>query len=259
MPPRSSPHNQSRSAHVDPKVESVRMIGLIQYHLRLLPKRFSVTPHAAGKAPLDDLSAYWDRRHQTEGSLRSGGHISRTEAENAAFYLLRAGLVIGLLGGFGGEPGRNSVLDAGTGKGYFAEYLASCGYGVTAIDASPSAIAAAESNTDGNVTYIQGDLSSVPSLGTFDAVLCIDVLFHIVDDSHWTTALDGLCSAVRPGGILIYSDAPKSDESVLGGYIRHRSPRSYDNRLRYLGFRRTGFKPYDIVQNDLGYYRYERR
>jgi 2-polyprenyl-3-methyl-5-hydroxy-6-metoxy-1,4-benzoquinol methylase len=159
----------------------------------------------------------------------------------------------------GGESGRNTVVDAGSGKGYFSERLAACGYRVTAIDSSPFAIAAAESVTTGGVRYLCGDLSIAASLGSFDAVVCVDVLFHIMDDTHWAVALDGLASVVRPGGVLVYSDAAVSEPSNLGGYIRHRPTRAYAERLSQLGFRQTGFEAFGVGRSDIGFYRFERR
>lgn len=41
---------------------------------------------------------------------------------------------------------------------------------------------------------------------SFDAISCLDVLFHIVDDLRFQCAIKNIAQCLKPGGIFIYSD-----------------------------------------------------
>ena len=59
--------------------------------------------------------------------------------------------------------------------------------------------------------------------GSFDAISCMDVLFHIVDDARYERAILTCASLLRPGGILLFTD-----NFLHGGSIRiaHQASRS---------------------------------
>lgn len=204
-------------------------------------------------------AAFWDQRHRALEPFRSGGHIARTERENVAFYDARLGMIHQLLGEFGGGPGRNTLLDAGCGKGWFSHALARSGFRVLGLDSSPRAIDEARtSDADERTVFAQGDLTDAPIFGAFDVVIVVDVLFHVLDDSHWTRSVESLASACAPGGTLLVTDTFMDTTADLGGYIRLRPPAMYGTVLDAAGFRRTGSLRYGGAQTDLGFFRYGR-
>jgi SAM-dependent methyltransferase len=120
------------------------------------------------------------------------------EAEHVARYRWAAVLAEG-----------KRVLDAGCGTGYGAELLASEGAaGVVAVDVDPEVIEAAQRDGSSTVTFAAADLRELPAgLGTFDVVVCFEVLEHIDEPE---AALDRLSAALAPNGILVVS-SPNRD------------------------------------------------
>ena len=79
-----------------------------------------------------------------------------------------------------GAPG--PLLDAGCGSGWFTQRFVDRGYTVTAFDFTESGIAAARERVTGDVTWSVSDIASYRADQPSPVVVCIDVLFHIVDD-----------------------------------------------------------------------------
>jgi SAM-dependent methyltransferase len=114
-------------------------------------------------------------------------------AEHLARYWLAADLASGL-----------NVLDAGCGVGYGAEMIARAGASrVVGIDLAPEAIAAASERAGEMADFQVGDVQDMPfDEGSFDLVVCFEVLEHLEDPEPAITALKDV---LREGGLLIVS------------------------------------------------------
>jgi SAM-dependent methyltransferase len=114
-------------------------------------------------------------------------------AEHLARYWLAADLASGL-----------NVLDAGCGVGYGAEMIARAGASrVVGIDLAPEAIAAASERVGEMAEFQVGDVQDMPfDEGSFDLVVCFEVLEHLEDPEPAITALKDV---LREGGLLIVS------------------------------------------------------
>ena len=114
-------------------------------------------------------------------------------AEHLARYWLAADLASGL-----------DVLDAGCGVGYGAEMIARAGASrVVGIDLAPEAIAAASERAGEVAAFQVGDVRDLPfDEGSFDLVVCFEVLEHLEDPEPAITALKGV---LREDGLLIVS------------------------------------------------------
>lgn len=197
-----------------------------------------------------DVVRFWDRRHQAVSQLRSGGHVSLTEADNHLFYQRRLALLLEILGDSGGIP--RQIIDAGCGKGYFAGELAAMGHDVTALDPSPAAVAEARSRYP-DVRFEVAAIADFRPLRLVDAVINVDVQFHIVDDDGWFQALRRMASWVRAGGLLIVSVRPDDERQELGDYIVHRSHADIKRLLAAQGLRFTRHMAYAFRESDLGF------
>jgi 2-polyprenyl-3-methyl-5-hydroxy-6-metoxy-1,4-benzoquinol methylase len=107
------------------------------------------------------------------------------------------------------KPG-SRVTDFGCGDGRVAIPLSRLGFEVTGADASPTMLAALAEN-DPDMPQVQSDGSDLyEKLGRKqDAVVCLAVLIHH-ERAHVLKLLDGLCEAVKKGGLLVL-DWPTSD------------------------------------------------
>jgi len=98
---------------------------------------------------------------------------------------------------------RGRVLDLGCGTGEHSRFLASHGFEVVGIDASPSMLEkATEAPLPGNLRFVEGDIEDVDRLadGMFDGALCLgNTLPHVDTQASLQRLLAGLASRLRPG------------------------------------------------------------
>ncbi|MEE3372598.1 MAG: class I SAM-dependent methyltransferase [Planctomycetota bacterium] len=181
---------------------------------------------------------YWFLRHKKlEGEFRSSGHTYLTDEENKADYDMKRREIQRVLTQH--KPAGKCVrlLDAGCGTGLFMPVFLDLGFEVTGMDfASPQA---GRSPNLAGVNIIEGDICELPvEAASFDVIACIDVLFHVIDNTKWRSFFDNVASALTPNGILIIQVALSEDENYQG-VVRHchmRRRRDYDSATEAAGF-----------------------
>ncbi|MHC3468973.1 class I SAM-dependent methyltransferase [Streptomyces sp. 7R007] len=201
--------------------------------------------------------AYWDARHRDRDDLASGGHIGLDRPGNEIFYALRLGALLDLIGDLSSPEAPLFVLDAGCGKGHFARALARCGHRVDAFDTSGEAIARARAE-GGGPRYAVAPLTDFRAPWPYDVVLCVDVLFHVMDDGEWAAGLRNLASLVRLTGRLVLTDEDTREPTPRGDYILHRPTDAYRRVLEPLGLTHTLFRPYGFRENLVGFHVFTR-
>jgi SAM-dependent methyltransferase len=113
------------------------------------------------------------------------------------------------------------TLDAGFGNGAFSMYAARIGNEVIGISFSAEERDAARSRAERlgieGITFRLLDLRDLTSqgadLGTFDQIICLETIEHLVDDERTVAEL---ASMLRPGGRLLLT-APSADHRMLFG------------------------------------------
>ncbi|MYW44847.1 methyltransferase domain-containing protein [Streptomyces sp. SID161] len=170
---------------------------------------------------------------------------------------MRLGNLLGAVGDLSSATAPLFVLDAGCGKGYFARALARCGHRVDAFDASEEALDRARA-AGGGPRYTRARLEEWRSPWPYDIVLCVDVLFHLLDDTEWAAALRNLASLVRLTGRLIVTDEDTAVPRARGDYILHRPTAAYRSVLEPLGLRHTEFRPYGFREIEVGFHVFTR-
>lgn len=127
-------------------------------------------------------------------------------------------------------PGPLRVIDVGGGDGADSLPLAEEGHDVTILDVAPELLAqaqhAASERGITGVRTVRADLDELaqgaggPSLGTFDVVLCHNVLQYRADVP---ATVGVLTSLARPGGVVSVM-APNPAMDVLSAAIRRLDP-----------------------------------
>lgn len=205
----------------------------------------------------DEAAAYWDARHRREGDLRSGGHVSYDDAANQMFYVRRLSLILEAIGHHGDAVAPLFLLDAGCGKGWFSRELVRFGHQVDGIDASEHAIDRSR-HIGGGPRFFQSPLAEWRSPWLYDAVLSVDVMFHILDHSEWEQSLRNLASLVRIRGRLLVSDWGERGDRVYGDYQVVRGRDRYIPLMRQCGMRLNSWEPYNFRHSPIGFYVFTR-
>ena len=196
---------------------------------------------------LEDPVSFWDKRHASLDAWRAGGDRGLTPEENFEFYAYRLGRLVELLRRHAPRERPLHVLDAGCGRGHFTDGLVRCGHRVTGIDVSPTAVAWARE------TY--GPLYEVAALDAhrpqvlYDAIICIDVLFHVLDDAVWRSSLSAFGRYAAAEAVLVVTDVLAEERFQLGNYIVHRPREEYDRALAAWDFRPVATIPYGFGSN----------
>ena len=110
------------------------------------------------------------------------------------------------------------VLDVGGGSGVYATWLMSLGYDVELIDPVPLHVEQARA---AGVAARSGDARSLAEPdGSYDAVLLLGPLYHLVDRADRVRALTEAARVTRAGGPVIAA-AISRYASLLEGFYRH--------------------------------------
>jgi SAM-dependent methyltransferase len=154
-----------------------------------------------------DPERYWNNRHREFGGdvLRGVGAIGVTEEGNADDYATKWQMLQARLAARR-QDGARTLLDAGTGTGYFATRAVDLGYTVDAFDFSKVVIDRNRASTDNIRSWHVSPVASFCSDESYDVVMCIDVLFHIVSDGEWRSSVRNLANLTAPSGALIIQD-----------------------------------------------------
>jgi len=207
---------------------------------------------------VDEALKFWDRRHQVQGELRSGGDLTYDHATNEVFYALRLGRLIDILDLATAPVWQRHLLDAGCGKGFFARGMGRFGHVVDGIDGSPHAIEECRSLGGPNETYEVSTLAAWAPAHQYDAVYSVDVAFHIMDDDVWAASMRNLASLVKLGGQLLVVDHVTDADKVWQNYQKTRAYSSYDALLTGEGLSRTGFVQYGFLGSPAGFHVFTR-
>jgi SAM-dependent methyltransferase len=116
------------------------------------------------------------------------------------------------------------ILDIGGGPGRYAAWLADAGYDVEVVDSSPLHIQQALELARGRFSAVEGDARRIDAADeSFDVVLLLGPLYHLVDRGDRMAALAEARRVLRAGGMLAAAAISRFAsllDGLLGGHLR---------------------------------------
>lgn len=104
-----------------------------------------------------------------------------------------------------GELGAKRVLDVGCGTGCLGVLLAERGLEVVGVDPAAASLEIAKAkDPDGKITWIHGDATAVGAVDADLAVMTANVAQVFLTDDDWNRTLQGIHTALAPGGHLVF-------------------------------------------------------
>lgn len=184
------------------------------------------------KAPFN-IKKYWNDRLSSNLNLKGTGHRAFSLKYNQYLYHAQVNCLSKLLEKRNIDLHNKSVLDVGSGTGYFIDfYLKHDPRKVCGIDISEISVNYLKTKFP-NGNFLVEDISNttVDYLGKFDFIAAISVLYHVVEDTSFQQALKNLCSLCEPEGYLLISDAFKGSQHLSA---RHAHLRTLDEYSPFL-------------------------
>lgn len=156
-------------------------------------------------------------------------------------------MVRGQLASFVAPSGDERALDSGTGAGTLALALAPLVLEVVGVDLVPELLERARRDAPANVTFVEGDATSLPfETGSFDLACTRRTLHHIARPE---LAVAELARVTAPGGRIFVDDqigpVDPLDGLTLDRFERERDP-SHTRTLPDIDFRHL-FEANDLV------------
>jgi 2-polyprenyl-3-methyl-5-hydroxy-6-metoxy-1,4-benzoquinol methylase len=199
---------------------------------------------------LDRTFKTGNRRHEFEHKYRSQGDYFGYTTK--PYELTKYERTVELMRSW--RNGSGAALEIGCSVGVFTAMITGEFGRMTAVDIASEALALAAQQTGSakNVTFVQSDLLSLKTDETFDVIFCAEVLMYIreKDASEACRVLDG---CLKPDGLIIEVSQQDRDagkpkffhawDRVLGKYFEIAHRERFDDPERpyeIVGYRRRG-------------------
>ncbi|MFE6386033.1 class I SAM-dependent methyltransferase [Nocardiopsis dassonvillei] len=155
-----------------------------------------------------ELRDFWERRLEGDWTESGVGYRALGRPFNTWMYKVREEVFLREAARL--TPGRSgaSVLDVGSGTGFYVRLWERMGVGdVTGCDMTDAAVQRLRGRFPDH-RFVRQDAADLDAFDddAFDALSCMDVLFHITDDERYTRALGEFSRVLRPGGLLVISE-----------------------------------------------------
>jgi SAM-dependent methyltransferase len=161
-------------------------------------------------APLT-ISDYWESRLQENFGLHGAGFIGLGREYNNLLYNVRRNVFVRKMKSMNSDFTGLDVLDIGCGTGFYVDLWSKIRVRtVTGIDITNISVRTLKRKYPDQEFY-RADISNQEDIENlnakkYDIVSAFDILFHIVDDKKYDTAIKNIRSLLKPNGIFVFSD-----------------------------------------------------
>jgi 2-polyprenyl-3-methyl-5-hydroxy-6-metoxy-1,4-benzoquinol methylase len=199
----------------------------------------------------DAERAYWEQRLGADVPLNSVGYHGLSDAYVTWLYRIRARRFTKLVRPIARPTMR--VLDIGSGGGFYVDLWRRLGVtNITAADLTQASLTAIAKRFPSVTTrrFDVGDPHLDSDLGTFDAISCMDVVHHLMDDSQYAQAMQNCARLLAPGGTLIFTDNFLHWGEYRGPHSVSRSLSKIEAYLNEAGFDVAARRPMFVLMNN---------
>jgi SAM-dependent methyltransferase len=198
-----------------------------------------------------DTRSYWEERLASETSLKGTGHRAFDMENNLWLYRTQRECLDQVLNENNVSiPGR-SVLDIGSGTGFFVDYYLERQAGaLVGVDLTVTSQNYLQEHYPAGKYYV-ADISDpeLPFAGEFDIVSAMGVLYHIVDEDRFQQAIKNICARIKTDGYLVISDAFQKPLLPTARHAHLRSLTDYEPLLKQEGVAILDLRPVYFLSN----------
>lgn len=183
-----------------------------------------------------DAKRFWEGRLKADFTISGTGHAGFSRRYNAYMYALKRRALDKGLADLRMKAHGKRVLDVGCGTGFFVDYYLKAGArAVTGIDITDVSVSSL-GETFPSAEFYKADISGAGILRgeTFDIINVFDVLYHIIDDAAFASAIANIGRLAAPGAAIFITDATRPD-LASGEHVRYRSESDYARELEKAG------------------------
>lgn len=204
-------------------------------------------------APLT-ISDYWESRLEENFGLHGAGFIGLGKEYNNLLYKVRRNVFIRKMKSMDIDFTGLDVLDIGCGTGFYVDLWNKIGVRtVTGIDITNIAVRTLKTKYPDREFY-RADVSNQEDIEKlnakkYDIVSAFDILFHIVDDKKYDTAIKNIHSVLKPNGIFVFSDNFIHGPAKRSTYQVSRSLAHVEKTLTENGFKIMRRCPMFVLMN----------
>lgn len=203
------------------------------------------------QALYDNERSYWEDRLGADVRPNSVGFHGLSDTYVSWLYRVRAHRFSRIVKPFL-RPGMR-VLDIGSGGGFYIDLWRRLGvHDISATDLTEASLRAIRRRFPAVETK-QFDVGGavVPfTEGSFDAISCMDVVHHLMDDGAYERAFEHCARLLKPGGVVIFTDTFLHGPAYRGPHHISRSLIHIERVLRTAGLKLAVRRPMFVLMNN---------
>jgi 2-polyprenyl-3-methyl-5-hydroxy-6-metoxy-1,4-benzoquinol methylase len=182
-----------------------------------------------------NLTKYWEMRLSKSFNLSGVGHIGFNEYYNKWLYKAKKRTLEKILLLHGIIINDKTICDLGCGTGYFVDFFHDRGAkDIVGVDISTKSIENLFKKYP-EYRFIKRDISSYLLVSRinrqFDILNAFDVLYHIIDDKLFRTAISNMSYLIKEGGFIFISDLLNKGNIDAAEHVKFRSRELYEKLL----------------------------
>lgn len=195
---------------------------------------------------------YWEARLTKRTNIEGVGYLKLGIAFNNWTYRVRKFAFKKQIHDLKLNPAEWNVIDLGSGIGFYISLWKELkAKSITGADLTEVAYKELKIKFPENNFYRIDLGENLPDYFPkgFDAVSCMDVLFHIVDDTRFEKAVSNIASILKPGGYFFYSDIFMHDKEIRAEWQVVHTLDYLENLFRKNGFEIIRRRPFMYLTN----------